>query len=357
MAIHYRVERNPLTKPASYKLRFLPQGIAGYNELAERVAQKNPGSSVEQIKTHLQSGMEEILDMVLEGQQVTLEDVMTFRPSFHARLATPDASLPPMEELLGLNISASRPLVREMQANANLVREAWTEKVPTIQAAADTVTKLNNVLNPEGVLRLTGNNLAFDSEDPENRCVFTGTESGSEVQSQFANITDREVLVVPHIPAQSNPWNNEYTVSITTRYTEHGTIRTGTYGGRLRTPLTVINPGNPESPETGILTGSATAPYVVVTSGTLTAEERLRIQVEHNLQDDLLSFRLLDMQDGGIEGLMVPVTGNGEYSLPGFTGSAVSNLDITVNDYAALKTMVLNDYDGSLVDILDVQME
>ncbi|MCI5116318.1 MAG: DUF4469 domain-containing protein, partial [Candidatus Electrothrix sp. AX1] len=219
MAIHYRVERNPLTKPASYKLRFLPQGIAGYNEVAERVAQKNPGSSVEQIKTHLQSGMEEILDMVLEGQQVTLEDVMTFRPSFHARLATPDASLPPMEELLGLNISASRPLVREMQANANLVREAWTEKVPTIQAAADTVTKLNNVLNPEGVLRLTGNNLAFDSEDPENRCVFTGTESGSEVQSQFANITDREVLVVPHIPAQSNPWNNEYTVSITTRYT------------------------------------------------------------------------------------------------------------------------------------------
>lgn len=356
MAIHYRVERNPLTKPASYKLRFLPQGTAGYDAVAERVALKNPGSSVEQIRNHLQSGIEEILGLVLEGFQVTLEDALTFRPGLHGRLATPDAPLPPVEELLGLNVSASRPLVLELQAEANLVREPWTEKIPTIQAAADTVTKLNNVLNPEGVLRLTGNNLDFDPEDPESRCVLAGTESGSQEQSQFAEITDREVLVVPHIPAQSNLWNNEYTVSITTRYTEHGSVRTGTYGGRLRTPLTVLNPGNPESPETGILTGSAAAPYTVVTGGTLTADERLRIQVEHNLQDDLLSFRLIDMQDGGTEGLPVPVTGNGAFTLPGFSGSAVSSLDIRVDDYAALKTLVLNDYDGRLVDILDVKM-
>ena len=356
MAIHYRIELNPLTKPASYKLRFMPQGIAGYDEVAERVALKNPGSSAEQVKTHLRSGMEEILEMVLEGLQVTLEDALTFRPGFHARLATPDAPLPPVEELLGLNISASRPLVRELQAEANLVREPWTEKIPTIQAAADTVTKLNNVLNPEGVLRLTGNNLAFDAEDPDNRCVLAGTESGSEEQSRFAEITDREVLVVPRIPAQSNPWNNEYTVSVITRYTEHGSIRTGTYGRRLRTPLEVPRLGATPPPETGILTGSAATPYALITGGTLTADERLRIQVEHNLQDDFLSFRLIDMRDGGAEGLPVPVTGHGGFTLPGFTGSAVSSLDIRIDDYIALKTMVLNDYDGSLVDILDVKM-
>ncbi|WP_446008491.1 DUF4469 domain-containing protein [Candidatus Electrothrix sp.] len=356
MAIHYRIERNALTKPGTWRLRFLPQGIAGYDEVAERVALKNPGSSVEQVKTHLQSGIHEILGMVLEGIQVTLEDAMTFRPAFHARLSTPDSSLPPLEELLGLNIAASRSLVRELQAEANLVREPWTEKVPTIQAAADTVTRLNNVLNPEGVLRLTGNNLAFDTEDPESRCVLAGTESGSEEQSQFAEITEREVLVVPRIPVQSHPWNNEYTVSITTRYTEHGSIRTGTYGGRLRTPLEVPLSAMMPPPETGILTGSAATPYVVIMGGPPTGDERLRVQVEHNLQDDLLSFRLIDMRDGGTEGLPVPVTGNGVYILPGFTGSAVSSLDIRVDDYTALKTMVLNDYAGSLVDILDVRM-
>ena len=40
MAIHYRIELNPLTKSASYKLRFMPQGTAGYDEVAKRVAQK-----------------------------------------------------------------------------------------------------------------------------------------------------------------------------------------------------------------------------------------------------------------------------------------------------------------------------
>ncbi len=104
--IHYRVERNPLTKPGSYRLRFIPQGTAGYDEVAARVALKNPGSSAEQIRTHLRSAMEEIQAMLLEGLQVTLEETMIFRPSFNARLATPDAPLPPMEELLGIN----RPL-------------------------------------------------------------------------------------------------------------------------------------------------------------------------------------------------------------------------------------------------------
>ncbi|WP_339135038.1 MAG: DUF4469 domain-containing protein [Candidatus Electrothrix sp. GW3-4] len=296
------------------------------------------------------------MELLLEGMQVTLEDALTFRPSFHARLATPDASLPPMEELLKLNVSASRPLVRELQANANLVRESWTENIPAIQAATDTKTRLNNVLNPEGVLRLTGNYLGFDEEDSDNCCVLAGTESGSEVQSQFADITEREVLIVPHIPAQSNPWNNEYTVSITTRYTEHGSIRTGSYGQRLRTPLgiTISSSGPPMN--SGILTGSAATPYVSIKGGTVTADEHLRVQVEHNLQDDLLAFRLIAMQDEGAKGLLVPVTGNGDYTLSRFAGSAVSSLAITVNDYAALKTMVLNEYDGSLVDILDVKI-
>src|SRR5512133_2570791 len=237
--IHYRVERNPLTKPVSYRLRFIPQGTAGYDEVAARVALKNPGSSEEQIRNHL---------------------------------CSPDAPLPPMEKLLGINISASQPFVKEVQAGATLVREPWTEKIPAIQAAADTTTGLSNVLNPAGVLRLTGSNLAFDWQSPNNGCVLAGTQSGSAAQTQFASISDSEILLVPHIPAQAHPWNNEYTVAITTQYTEHGSVRTGAYGHRLRAPLEVSKLSHPHPPETGILTDSAAAPYVVVTAGSLTAD-------------------------------------------------------------------------------------
>ncbi|TAA75968.1 MAG: hypothetical protein CDV28_10290 [Candidatus Electronema aureum] len=80
------------------------------------------------------------------------------------------------------------------------------------------------------------------------------------------------------------------------------------------------------------------------------------MQVEHNVQDDILAFKLIDMQDGGAQGMIVPATGNGEFVLPGFSGSAVSSLSIKVNNYAALKTLVVNEYDGRLVDVLDVKM-
>lgn len=36
--VQYRVERNPLTKHGSYKLRFFPQQIAGHDKVAPQIA-------------------------------------------------------------------------------------------------------------------------------------------------------------------------------------------------------------------------------------------------------------------------------------------------------------------------------
>ena len=354
--IHYRVEPNPLTKPASYRLRFVPQMIAGYDEVAARVAQKNPGASAEQIKIYLKSAIEEIIDLLCNGAQITLEEAMTIRPSLRARLNTPTDPLPPIEEVVGVTISAGRRLVRAVQAGSELGRVNWEEKLPMILAAADANLGLNDVADPTGVLELNGSHLLFNRDDPDCGCVLAGTESGSTTQTQFGDITDTRILVVPHIPSQSNPWNNEYTVSITTQYSEHGSIRTGVYRHKLRSPLTVPGLSQPSPPETGILTDNAGTPYVGVNAGTLTANERLRIQVLQDQQDGRLFFNLIDLQDGGVEAEAVMVTQNGEYILPGFTGSAVSSLEITVNNYTALWEMIRDDYDGRLVDILDVEM-
>ncbi|MGX9728244.1 MAG: hypothetical protein ACTFAK_13290 [Candidatus Electronema sp. VV] len=46
---------------------------------------------------------------------------------------------------------------------------------------------------------------------------------------------------------------------------------------------------------------------------------------------------------------------NGSFTLQGFSGSAVSSLTITVNDYASLKKLVHDQYSGRLADILDVK--
>ncbi len=60
-----------------------------------------------------------------------------------------------------------------------------------------------------------------------------------------------------------------------------------------------------------------------------------------NIHENRLFFNLLDMQDKGRAGDAVSVTANGEYTLPGFADSAVSSLEITVNDYDALVDVLM----------------
>jgi hypothetical protein len=60
------------------------------------------------------------------------------------------------------------------------------------------------------------------------------------------------------------------------------------------------------------------------------------------------------MTEGGSIGDAVKVSSNGAYTLPGYTGSPLKDLELTVNDYAALLNMVRTDYVGRVVDVLDV---
>ncbi len=62
------------------------------------------------------------------------------------------------------------------------------------------------------------------------------------------------------------------------------------------------------------------------------------------------------MKEGGAAGSEVVVTRNGQYTLPGFSGAALTSLAITVNNYAGLWDMVRNTYSGRLVDVLEVKM-
>jgi hypothetical protein len=163
-------------------------------------------------------------------------------------------------------------------------------------------------------------------------------------------------LVVPHIPSQDDPWNNEYTISISTQYTEHGTLRTGTYGQRLRSPLLLsgFSAHNPQ--EVGILTGSAAAPYVKAAAAEMTASERIRIQAVLDARSGQLLLSLLDMSEHGAAGGAVTVPGNGDYTLPGFSGSAISSLTVKVENYAELVELLRSGYHNRMVDILDVEM-
>jgi hypothetical protein len=254
---------------------------------------------------------------------------------------------------LQVRVYASPPFAAEVRHSGKLEQLARDKKLPLINRVKDTLFKLENVLNPNSVLQLTGDDLYFDAEQGTGECVLEGTESGRSVQSRLNLVSNTTIMLMPDIPTQSNPWNNEYTMSVTTRYTPHGTPRTGIYERMLRTPLVIQNFG--PGIEIGILTGAEDTAYVSVTGGTASGEATLRIQVLLDVPADCLRFNLLDMTEGGAAGAAITVTANGDITLQGFAGSPVTTLDIRVLEYAALKEMLRNNYNCRLVDVLVVQ--
>ena len=69
--IQWRVEPNILAFPPSYKIRFVPRGSAGTDDLALAMNEENPNYSVEDAKTALALLQRVIEKKLLNGDQVT----------------------------------------------------------------------------------------------------------------------------------------------------------------------------------------------------------------------------------------------------------------------------------------------
>ena len=355
--IQWRPEINAMNTKKSYWARFIPRNVIGTDGVAARMAKAMPNYSQEEFRAFIELHNQIILESLSNGEQVTEENAFTYSLSFTGRLDKPDDQLIPLEAWLQVRIYASLTLVKKLRHAAKIERLPMETKLPLISTTHDTVLELKDVLNPAGLLQLHGNNLLFDHKQPgAGECMLAGTAGGRATQTRFGKVEAGEIMIMPDIPEQPQPWNNEYTLSISTRYSEHGSIRSGTYGQKLRSPLSVANMGQPNPPETGILTGKESSPHVSITGGTVAADATLRIQAMLDHRADALLFRLLDMQEGGKAGAAEAVSANGTVTLQGFADSAVSSLRIRVNDYAALKEMIRKNYSGRVVDVLLVKV-
>ncbi|WP_339133719.1 MAG: DUF4469 domain-containing protein [Candidatus Electrothrix sp. GW3-4] len=353
--IQWRPQVNALTTPLSYRIQYVPRNTAGYSEMATDISSTHPFYSADLILSLAPLIMEWIQGRLLNGDQVTLKDAFNFRTPLSGKLTKPNDPLPKGTDHLHVRVTPSRNFVKKIRQKARLERLPMDEKLPLITSCQDTTLQLRNVLNPDGILQLSGTNLFFAGDDPKLGCWLRGTRSGERRQSTYGPIANTATLLIPDIPPQKAAWNNEYLLNLRTQYTKHGTLRTGIYQRRLRTPLKVPGLGQAHPPETGILSGSSPSPLVVIIGGTVSAAEQLRIQAVLDLRQDQLLLSLLDMEEMGRKGTEVPVLDNGDTPLPGFTDSAVSSLTIRVQDYLALKKLIHDHYQGRLVDILNVQ--
>jgi len=354
MSIQWRPELNMLTTPHSYRIQIVPNKTVGYAEMAADISAANPNFTEEMIKSLGPLMMKWIQQQMINGNKVIFAKAISFFLSCSGKLDGPGDQFVDGEQAIQMNIRVSKPYINDIRHDSKLERQPMNEKLPIISSAEDTKLKLADVLNPAGVLRLTGSNMDFDENDPNSGCVIEGTRNGRKQQSTYGMVDNSQILIVPDIPAQDAPWNNEYSVIVTTQYSDHGTLRSGTYRRKLRTPISWD--GLPHEGGIGILTGNADIPYVTLESGTIAADEMVRIQAMIDARTGTLLMNLIEMQEGGKVGATVAVPSNGNYVLPGFSGSGVNNVHITVHEWAALITLMRNKYSNRLVDIIDIRL-
>lgn len=347
----WRPQLNALTTPETYKAQPVPKDSLGYAAIADRIALKNPVINASLAKSTLELSREVIKEELVNGNQVSLEGFATWHLTLAARLNSPDDPLPPANEITRVQIYSSRTFTDEVRQSTELERLPPSQKVPVIASAQDTVLRLSNVLNSQGLLRLNGTGLFFDPEELETGCLIEGTQSGATMQTRFGPISNSEVLIMPDVPAQKNSWNNEYRVSITTHYTKKGSLRTGRYGRPLRTPLHIVL-----SNKDGILSGAEAKPLVVVAGGTLSGSSiQVRIQAMLDTRSGELRLNLLDMQENGTQADTVTITSNGTYTLPDLADSSLTGLEVAVKNITGLEELVKGNYGGRMVDILNIQ--
>lgn len=353
MTIKYHVEPNLLTTPHSWCLQAVPNRTVGYDEMAADISAAQPVYSAEMIKTLGPLMMKWIQQQLINGDRVTLPESFSFFLSLSGKLDSPDDPLPEDDDMLHVHVRVSRPYTREIQHRGRFERVAAPEKAPVVSSAEDTLFKLNDVLSPAGALLLDGSNLA-SSPPSAGSVVIAGTRNGSAVQTRLLRVEPSEIMLLPDIPAQDNPWNNEYTLTVKARYSAHGTQRSGTFSRKLRTPLLISGLVHEVGP--GLLSGSGDTPLARLTGGVANASELLRVQALVDSRSGQLSLRLLDMREGGRQGAAVTVAAEGEYELMGFSGSAVEFIYITVADLAGLISLAQDNYSSRLVDILDIRV-
>jgi hypothetical protein len=354
MSIQWRPERNMLTTPHSYRIQIVPTNTAGYAEMAADISAANPNFTEEMVKSLGPLIMAWIQQQLISGNNVIFTKALSFFLSCAGKLDSPNEQLVNGEESIQMNMRVSKPYIKEIRHKGKLERQPMSEKLPIISSTEDTKLKLADVLNPAGVLHITGSSMDFDENNTNCGCMIEGTRNGQTKQSTYGIIDNSQILLVPNIPAQDAPWNNEYNLTVTTQYSENGSLRSGTYRRKLRTPLTWD--GLPHEGGIGILTGSAEVPYVTIESGTVAADEMFRIQAMIDSRTGTLLMNLIDMQEGGTTGETVAIPANGDYVLPGFSGSGVSNVHITVHEWAALIALMRNSYSNRLVDIVDIRL-
>ena len=258
MPIQYKVIPNYLTNPPSYIARPVAQDTLDYDALAEQINLHNPTIPADTARAVLEAFREEVIRQLARGNTINLAGFMSFVVSLPVRLDQPADDLPPASA--DVKAKPSVVLKEEVVQQAEYERLPYSEKAPDISAAYDTNTGLANWIRPDYGFRLDGSNIGFDAADPAQGVFLSDADGHIIRQSRISLNEPSKIIITPEFggePAVSP--NVEKTVTVRSRYTEHGQLRTGEYAKHLRSTNVVTT----EQPQLFVVGNAAEGPLKV----------------------------------------------------------------------------------------------
>jgi nucleoid DNA-binding protein len=324
MAVGYQVVANALTNPPSYTCRVVPSKSLGYDEVAAQINLHNPTIPVSTAKTVLEAFREEVKLQLADGNTVNLANFVSFVTTMPVKLASATDSLP--SNPISVSAKPSTTFKGEVQQAATYTRLATPVKAPTLNAAFDASTGIDGFCRNGYGLRISGSNLRFNADDSDQG-VFLMSQAGNDMRQDNISLNDpSNLIVIPGLDPATQPAGAasvEHVLSVRSKYTDNGTLRSGGYSKKMRT-TNVISDTNKKL----FVTGAATSgPAVVKTYSGSTVNCRILAQVQTTGELTLAIAPL-----SGSFGQAMTVAANGDFVLAGLA----ANVTVTVTDWEAL---------------------
>lgn len=229
MPIEYTLTANPLTTPPSYSPHVATKNTRRIADLTPRLAERT-AQSPEAVTAVLSALGDEILQSLLAGDAVILDDITQITPTLTGRVATATGDLPPNSNP-GISLRPVGKLLADFKAQAQFTRIAGDNLAPQIlevKAISGSLTALRD----RDILELSGNRLGLDAAQTDEGLFFVPTATGSAVRATIYLDTGDKTLRV-QVPSGLTAAAT-YTLRVDARRAVEGLVRSTSWG----TPIT-----------------------------------------------------------------------------------------------------------------------
>jgi len=343
MSIEYNVISNMLTSPPSYGCRPSPKTVLDLEAISAAINLSNPTIPIATAKDVLELLREVVKLNLLAGNSVNLENFISFVLSMPIRLAKPTDLLP--TNRVNIHGIPSVTFKEEVKQLATYLRLGYVTKQPQIISSYDTNTDYQYFVRNGFGCAIDGANLSFDPNQSDEG-IFLTSEEGNEIkQDNILLINPSKLMFVPSLDSAVQPAGQnsvEQTLTVRTRYTENGTLRSTTFGRKLRTTNGINVLGGFDSI---FVTGGNSGGPAQIIDYVPGATNRIVAKIR---PDGVLVFAIAPYV--GDFGQEYEVLANGAYPVEGGDDPMIIN----VTDYAELYSTVV-DYGNYIQEIVELQ--